>query len=286
MSYIVVNQISDFELHFRTIFLVQSLIKEPETHRLAFTLALHALQLPRGPAATKFLEVKLYHLEAELVNLLRRLEIGAYELQLIRDRARIFVMNASIFASSPHARVLPISLAHYLLDALSYSHNITSSYQGRRSSSGITTRSSAQRRPSDEELAVKVALEALGMKLMVSEADNPMLCESTRRQRGELAITMLMRYKDCTEKLAVVLDQLLDPTMHHMYKDHQSNAAYYLEQDAVHVKLYGGQRPQYPYHGQRSDWLKECLDNESGSLNRLLIAEAANSTNFLSAIIL
>ncbi|VDK54690.1 unnamed protein product, partial [Anisakis simplex] len=78
----------------RTIFLVQSLIKEPETHRLAFTLALHALQLPRGPAATKFLEVKLYHLEAELVNLLRRLEIGAYELQLIRDRARIFVMNA------------------------------------------------------------------------------------------------------------------------------------------------------------------------------------------------
>ncbi|VDK24230.1 unnamed protein product [Anisakis simplex] len=70
------------------------------------------------------------------------------------------------------------------------------------------------------------------------------------------------------------------------FRDHQSNAAYYLEQDPVHVKLYGGQRPQYPYHGQRSDWLKECLDNESGSLNRLLIAEAANSTNFLCAIIL
>ncbi|KHN87654.1 Zinc finger SWIM domain-containing protein 8 [Toxocara canis] len=240
-----------------------SLMKEPETHRLAFSLALCALELPRGPAATKFLEVKLYHLEAELVTLLRRLEIGALELQLVRDRARKFITNASVFATSPHARVLPISLAHYILDALSYSHNVSSSCQGRRSSSGIATRSSAQRRPSDEELAVKVALEALGMKLMVSEADYPMLCESTRRQRGELANTMLMRYKDCTEKLAVVLDSLLDPTMHRMYKDHQSNAAYYLEQDPVHNKLFGGQRPQYPYHGQCSDWLRGSVENVS-----------------------
>lgn len=67
-------------------------------------------------------------------------------------------------------------------------------FYSRRSSSGIATRSNAQRRPSDEELAVKVALEALGMKLLVSEADHPMLCESTRRQRGELAITMLIRF--------------------------------------------------------------------------------------------
>lgn len=55
------------------------------------------------------------------------------------------------------------------------------------------TKSGVQRRPSDEELAVKVALEALGMKLVVSEADYPMLCESTRLQRGDLALTMLLR---------------------------------------------------------------------------------------------
>uniref|UniRef100_F1KPY7 Zinc finger SWIM domain-containing protein n=1 Tax=Ascaris suum TaxID=6253 RepID=F1KPY7_ASCSU len=251
----------------RTIFLVQSLMKEPETHRLAFSLALCALELPRGPAATKFLEVKLYHLEAELVALLRRLEIGAAELQLVRDRAKKFIRNASAFALSPHPRVLPILLAHYILDALSYSHNVTSSCQGRRSSSGIATRSNAQRRPSDEELAVKVALEALGMKLLVSEADHPMLCESTRRQRGELAITMLIRYKDCTEKLAVVLDCLLDPTMHRMYKDHQSNAAYYLEQDPIHNKLFGVQRPHYPYHGQCSDWLQGSVENIPAVVN-------------------
>lgn len=68
--------------------------------------------------------------EAELVALLRRLEIGAAELQLVRDRAKKFIRNASAFALSPHPRVLPILLAHYILDALSYSHNVTSSCQG------------------------------------------------------------------------------------------------------------------------------------------------------------
>lgn len=55
------------------------------------------------------------------------------------------------------------------------------------------TKSGVQRRPCDEELAIKVALEALGMKLVVSEADYSMLCESTRLQRGDLALTMLLR---------------------------------------------------------------------------------------------
>lgn len=141
----------------------------------------------------------------------------------------------------------------------------------------VPTRRNVQRYPNDEELSVKVALEVLNMKLMVSEADYPMLCESTRRQRGELALTMLMRYvtsllyyasfiefysilvlfgsgkslsvtlfiaalcqkvvfdltckairnillnnfsryKDSLENLAVVLDGLLDPRMHRMYK--------------------------------------------------------------------
>lgn len=37
-------------------------MKEPKTHRLAFTLAISVLELPRSPAANKFLEVKLYYL--------------------------------------------------------------------------------------------------------------------------------------------------------------------------------------------------------------------------------
>ncbi|KAL3982274.1 hypothetical protein ACH3XW_46540 [Acanthocheilonema viteae] len=231
-------------IYTRTLFLVQTLMKEPKTHRLAFTLAISVLELPRSPAANKFLEVKLYYLETELISLLRRIEIGAPELQIIRDRARKFVENSVLLASVPQPCVLPISLGHYILDSLSFSHNTC---QGRRTSSGIVTKSGVQRRPCDEELAIKVALEALGMKLVVSEADYPMLCESTRLQRGDLALTMLLRYKDNNDKLALVLDKLLDPTMHRMYRDHHSNAAFFLEQDPLYKKYFNGQRPHFPF---------------------------------------
>jgi hypothetical protein len=43
------------------------------------------------------------------------------------------------------------------------------------------------------------------MKANVSEAEHPLLCESTRRQRGELAIAMLVQYKDDMSKLSKVL---------------------------------------------------------------------------------
>ncbi|VDK62505.1 unnamed protein product [Onchocerca ochengi] len=231
-------------IYTRTLFLVQTLMKEPKTHRLAFTLAISVLELPRSPAANKFLEVKLYYLETELVSLLRRIEIGVSELQIIRDRARKFVENAILLASVPQPCVLPISLGHYILDSLSFSHNTC---HGRRTTSGIVTKTGVQRRPCDEELAIKVALEALGMKLVVSEADYPMLCESTRLQRGDLALTMLLRYKDSNDKLALVLDKLLDPTMHRMYRDHHSNAAFFLEQDPLYKKYFNGQRPHFSF---------------------------------------
>lgn len=45
----------------------------------------------------------------------------------------------------------------------------------------------------------------LGLKANVSEAEHPLLCESTRRQRGELAIAMLVHYKDDPIKLSKVM---------------------------------------------------------------------------------
>uniref|UniRef100_A0A1I8EKE8 SWIM-type domain-containing protein n=2 Tax=Wuchereria bancrofti TaxID=6293 RepID=A0A1I8EKE8_WUCBA len=268
-------------IYTRTLFLVQALMKEPKTHRLAFTLAISVLEIPRSPAANKFLEVKLYYLkptvydlvkETELVSLLRKIEIGTPELQIIRDRARRFVDNAIRLASAPQPCVLPISLGHYILDSLSFSHNIC---QGRRTTSGIVTKSGVQRRPCDEELAIKVALEALGMKLVVSEADYSMLCESTRLQRGDLALTVLLRYKDNIDKLALVLDKLLDPTMHRMYRDHHSNAVFFLEQDPLYKKYFNGQRPHFPFKDEfpRTDFTEASNAGLSGAETSVMIAE-------------
>ena len=43
-----------------------------------------------------------------------------------------------------------------------------------------------------------------GVKANVSEAEHPLLCEGTRRQRGDLAIAMLVHYKDDQVKLSKV----------------------------------------------------------------------------------
>ncbi len=44
----------------------------------------------------------------------------------------------------------------------------------------------------------------------VSEADHPLLCEGTRRQRGDLAVMLLVHYKDDPDKLAKIMEKLLD----------------------------------------------------------------------------
>jgi len=56
---------------------------------------------------------------------------------------------------------------------------------------------------------VQWLLNVAGLKGNVSEAEHPLLCEGTRRQKGELAVTMLVQYKDDTTKLARVSIHLL-----------------------------------------------------------------------------
>jgi len=51
---------------------------------------------------------------------------------------------------------------------------------------------------------IQLLLYIVGLKGNVSEAEYPLLCEGTRRQKGELAVAMLVQYKDDTTKLARV----------------------------------------------------------------------------------
>ena len=62
------------------------------------------------------------------------------------------------------------------------------------------------------------AVAAIGLKANVSEADHPLLCEGTRRQRGDLTLTLLVSYKDDPDKLAKIMDKLLDKDIHQMCK--------------------------------------------------------------------
>lgn len=45
-----------------------------------------------------------------------------------------------------------------------------------------------------------------GMKTTVSEAEHPLLCEGTRREKGDLALALMITYKDDQAKLKKVRD--------------------------------------------------------------------------------
>lgn len=53
---------------------------------------------------------------------------------------------------------------------------------------------------------------SLGMKTTVSEAEHPLLCEGTRRVKGDLALALMITYKDDQSKLKKVTS----PLAHHI----------------------------------------------------------------------
>lgn len=180
-------------------FLCSVLAEDVNSHHLCFDLGLFALEMPRPPGCNKALEVKLAHQEAELVSLLKRIPLQASENQKIRQRAE---QLRSGKLKSRGESLLPLSLAAFIFDSLC-----------------LSKASSACSRPKeDEELGFDAAVAALGLKANVSEAEHPLLCEGTRRQRGDLAVTMLLHYKDEQSKLDRILEKLLDKEVHPAFK--------------------------------------------------------------------
>ncbi|CAB0008630.1 unnamed protein product [Nesidiocoris tenuis] len=151
-------------------FLCTVLAENAEHYHLAFRVGLFGLEMARPPATTKPLEVKLFNQESELVNLLKRIPLGEPEFNIIRDRAELLRTNQ--FKTRGDA-LLPITLASYILDALTLPVR----------ESKLQLLMSHLRRPGDEKLGFEAATAALGLKANVSEADHPLLCEGTRRQR-------------------------------------------------------------------------------------------------------
>lgn len=186
-------------------FLCSVLAENPEHSHLAFKVGMFGLEMARPPASTKPLEVKLANQETDLVNLLKRIPLGHKELQILRERAE-HLKEGTI--KSRGEAMLPTMLASFIFDAL-----VIPTVVGRD-----RTKIMNMRLPTDEPLGFEAAVAALGMKANVSEADHPLLCEGTRRQRGELALSLLTFYKDDCWKVARIMDRLLDKEIHQLLK--------------------------------------------------------------------
>lgn len=193
-------------------FLCSVLLEEYDCWHLAFKVGMFGLELPRPPASCKALEVKLAYQETELLALLKKIPLGPAELTVLRERAD--QLKEGTIKTRGDA-LLPILLASFIFDALCLGAcpmAMVATCPGRQKFEPIT------RQPGDEKLGFEGCVAALGMKANVSEAEHPLLCESTRKQRGELAISMLVHYKDDQVKLSKVMDKLLDKEVHQSYK--------------------------------------------------------------------
>ena len=208
-------------------FLTTVLSENPAHHNLAFRVGMFGLEMARPPASTKPMEVRLAHQESELVALLKKLPLGPAEMRILKDRAA--QLRDGTMKSRGEA-LLPLMLASYVFDSL------------------VTSRPD-DATADDKLLGFDAAVATIGMKANASEADHPLLCEGSRRQRGELALSLLVYYKDQPDKVARIMDKLLDKDINLAFKS-PLNPDYYV--------LPGGRRQQQQ---QQHDDLSHRLGN-------------------------
>ena len=189
-------------------FLCTVLSEVPDYYNLAFKVGMFGIEMARPPASTKPMEVKLAHQESELVSLLKKIPLGKQELTILRERATR--LREGTLSTLRGEALLPVMLASYIFECLVTSNN------------HLLTRT-------DEQLGFEACVTAIGLKANVSEAEHPLLCEGTRRQRGDLALMLLVHYKDQPEKLARIMEKLLDKDIHQLGKS-PIQTSYYVQQ--------------------------------------------------------
>lgn len=229
-------------------FLCSILIDDQENHNLVFRLVLFGVEMKRSPAATKPLEVKLINQQQDLMTLLKSIALHEEELLTLREKARA-ICNGSSDCNSNALTTLILGNFIFEVLVLSRSPTLSNcnprGVENSRSGSTSSYNQSGQyqledhflqpgdanqqanllngdqprqscsivihgKLPSDATLGFNAALSALSVKVNLLEVDHPLLCEGTRRQRGELAISLLIHYKDDQEKLDLILKHLFD----------------------------------------------------------------------------
>ena len=199
-------------------FLCQVLFENENSDLLAFNVGLFGLEIVRPPASTKALEVKLAHQEQELFNLLKRIPLCSRALAVLREKAEQLIDGR---IASRGGAILPFTLASFIFYALVTRNDPNTSISiSNKANSKVPTVSlpSSSRFSVDEKLGFEAAIAVIGMKANISEAEHPLLCEGTRRQRGELALTLLTHYQDDKDKLNLIMDKLLDKDIHQIHR--------------------------------------------------------------------
>lgn len=217
---------------------------------LALQLSLEAICIKRGPAATKWHEVYIHHLISELSELLNRIELGMSEVSLIRRTAHQ-CLDEIIQATPYRITVPPTKMANFVSNILFRSFPIKNLSNTPRKSTPQSQPMPTYYEPNDDELALDLALEVLGMPVYLSEVDHPVLCECIRQQRRDLQLAILLHNRDSLERVTVIMDRILDSRIHKMYENHHTNIPFFLDGTSWITHKYARHlNRKYPNDGQ------------------------------------
>ena len=199
--------------------------KKKSLNNLSFRIGIFGLDTPRMPAVSKALEVKLINQEQEMVNLLKRLKCGSFELNLLTERAiklkdcGVAYNQAQRHNYPNNYQALPVMLASFIFDTFQAQDKVASVLLGEQT---IETSEQTAKLVEQQNLGFEAAVAVLGMKANVSESQHSLLCEGIRRQKGDLALTLLLAYKDDEQRLLKIMDKLLDRDVYALFKNNTS----------------------------------------------------------------
>ncbi|CAB3406764.1 unnamed protein product [Caenorhabditis bovis] len=237
----------------RCLYIAKVLRNAPGTYKKVFEFLLNGLAAHWFPVMTKHQQIKIYYYETEFVAIMNQIlgsiQIKTKPFEQMRAVAKLIIEKGN----GSCGNVPPISLGQFLIDSL-------------------TSTDDSRQGPSreDEELSLHAALVLLGSTPSFSEPTYPIHYEAIRRQKNDLCIFLLARYKDVDDKLGLVLDKILDPSLHRMYTHHWSNAAYILERDPVYLKYHKfHERPIYPYRDPSEKKPLKPIDMDEEELRKL-----------------
>ena len=165
---------------------------------------------------------------SELSELLNRIELGMSEVSLIRRTAHQ-CLDEIIQATPYRITVPPTKMANFVSNILFRSFPIKNLSNTPRKSTPQSQPMPTYYEPNDDELALDLALEVLGMPVYLSEVDHPVLCECIRQQRRDLQLAILLHNRDSLERVTVIMDRILDSRIHKMYENHHTNIPFFLD---------------------------------------------------------
>ncbi|XP_047136494.1 zinc finger SWIM domain-containing protein 8 isoform X1 [Hydra vulgaris] len=197
------NEINCISMTEKTNILCSMMQEAIGNEKLIFDLAIIGLTVPHLPTASTKDEIRLTCLEMDLYKRLKSMSINEYQYASLRYQCQKIINNPMLRGDF----ILPLLISTFIFEILC-DINVTSTVLYGQP---VILAPGLKRQNSDSILGYQCALITLGLYSSAVDIRHPMLCESIRHQRLDLALSLLtycrMNESQVNEVLSTILDK-------------------------------------------------------------------------------